>query len=76
MQIDELITKVNRLPDAYQQEVLDFVTFLEQRYGSRSATHSDWGERQFTSMSVDQAMRGMEEEPELYSEDDLEERWQ
>ena len=76
MQIDELITKVSRLPDACQQEVLDFVTFLEQRYGNCSETHSDWSEPQFTAVSVDQAMRGMDEEPGLYSQDDLKERWQ
>lgn len=74
MQMDELISKVSRLPDTCQQEVLDFVAFLEQRYGNLSETHADWSERQFTAMSVDQAMRGMEDEPELYSEDDLKER--
>lgn len=77
MQMDELITKVSRLPDVYQREVLDFVAFLEQRYGNvGSEGHADWTESQFKAMSVDQAARGMEDEQELYSEDDLKERWQ
>ncbi len=32
VQLDELITKVGRLSPSRQQEVLDFVAFLEQRY--------------------------------------------
>jgi len=27
-------------------------------------------------MSVEQAMRGLDDEPDLYCEDDLKERWQ
>lgn len=77
MHMDELITKVSRLPDVYQREVLDFVAFLEQRYGNvGSQGHGDWAESQFQAMSVDQAMRGMEDEQDLYSEEDLKERWQ
>jgi len=76
MQLDELITKVSRLPPSRQQEVIDFVTFLEQRYGTVSEQdHADWSGAQFEKMSAEQAMRGLEEEPELYSDDDLKERW-
>lgn len=32
------------------------------------------GPLQFQAMSIDQAMRGLEDEPDLYSEDDLQER--
>lgn len=76
MQLDELIIKVSRLPPSRQQEVIDFVTFLEQRYGTVSNhDHADWSGAQFEIMSAEQAMRGLEEEPELYSDDDLKERW-
>ena len=77
MGLEELIAKLSRLPSFRQQEVMDFVAFLEQRYGNAPEhTHAEWSENQFQAMSLDQAMRGLEEEPELYSEDDLKERWQ
>lgn len=79
MQLEELIAKVSRLPEVRQQEVMDFVTFLERRYGQTDpgeAEQLDWSEQQFHAMSIDQAMRDTEAEPDLYSEDDLKERWQ
>ena len=79
MQIEELIAKVSRLPEFRQQEVLDFVTLLEQRYGHAEpaeAEQLDWSEQQFRAMSIEQAMRDDENEPDLYSEEDLMEKWQ
>ena len=79
MQIEELIAKVSRLPEFRQQEVLDFVTFLEQRYGradTAEVEQLDWSEQQFRAMSIEQAMRDDEYEPDLYSEEDLMEKWQ
>ncbi|MCP1318597.1 DUF2281 domain-containing protein [Halomonas sp. 707B3] len=76
MQIEELINKVNRLPSLQQQEVIDFVTFLEQRYAKKDSSHVEWTDEQFQAMSVEQAMRGLEDEPDIYSDDDLKERWQ
>lgn len=68
---------VSRLPPARQQEVVDFVAFLEQRYGSESKDNqSSWSENDFKAMSVEQAMRSIEDEPELYSDADVKERWQ
>lgn len=68
---------VSRLPPARQQEVVDFVVFLEQRYGVESKDNqSSWNEHDFKAMSVEQAMRGIEDEPELYSDADVKERWQ
>lgn len=76
MRLDELIAKVRRLPAFRQQEVLDFVTFLEERYGgAEQDDQADWSDQQFHTLSVEQAMRGLEDEPDLYTEDDLKERW-
>ncbi|MCG5536836.1 DUF2281 domain-containing protein [Ectothiorhodospira mobilis] len=76
MQLDELILKISRLPAFRQQEVFDFVTFLENRYGDvERGEHADWSEKQFQDLSIEQAMRGLEDEPDLYSEKDLKERW-
>ncbi|MCK7545313.1 DUF2281 domain-containing protein [Marinobacter bryozoorum] len=76
MQLDELVSKVSRLPPSCQQEVLDFVAFLEQRYGHPANDEQlDWSDKQFKDMSVQQAMRGIEDEPDLYTAGDLKERW-
>jgi hypothetical protein len=63
------------LPPFQQQEVIDFVTFLEQRYVKKDSPHVEWTDEQFQAMSVEQAMRGLEDEPDIYSDDDLKERW-
>ncbi|MYL25144.1 DUF2281 domain-containing protein [Halomonas alkaliantarctica] len=78
MRLDELMAKVSRLPPFRQQEVMDFVTFLEQRDGENAPGKipADWSEQQFQTMSLDQAMRGLENEPDLYTDDDVKERWQ
>ncbi|ERS06996.1 MULTISPECIES: DUF2281 domain-containing protein [Marinobacter] len=77
MQLDELISMVSRLPPARQQEVIDFAAFLEQRYAAKNKQQpTDWSEEDFKSMSAEQAIRGIEDEPELYSDEDIQERWQ
>lgn len=72
MRLDELMAKVSRLPAFRQQEVMDFVAFLEQRAdeGTAEKITTDWSEQQFQTMSLDQAMRGLENEPDLYTDDD------
>jgi hypothetical protein len=76
MQLEELIARFKRLPASRRQEVMDFVTFLEQRHGvSPPSEQVDWSEQEFQAMSIEQSMRGLEDEPDLYSDDDLTERW-
>ena len=77
MQLEELMNKVSRLPAFRQQEVIDFVLFLEQRCGDEKQDEpADWSDPQFHTMSVEQAMRDLEDEPELYTKGDLKERWE
>ncbi len=47
-----------------KSEVLDFVEFLKHRNARND-------ERQFKEFSLRAAMRGLEEEPELYGESDI-----
>ena len=78
MHLEKLITKVRRLPPSRQQEVLDFVTCLEHRDADTDIAltePTDWSEQHFQAMSIEQAMRGLEDEPDIYSEADLKERW-
>lgn len=77
------------LPLALQTEVLHYMMFLQQKIQQETSSNSqritapyssefftDWDNADFTEMAMTQAMRGMEDEPVLYSLDDLKERWQ
>jgi hypothetical protein len=67
MSVAERIAEdLRTLPESAQSEVLDFVEFLKAR--TRAQEDADW-----SSFSLAQAMRGMEGEPDLYSDKDLKE---
>ncbi|MGC9387029.1 MAG: DUF2281 domain-containing protein [Hydrogenovibrio sp.] len=73
-----LLEKINRLPRDKREEVIDFISFLESRYARSDAELkgvAPWTGESYLSMSLDQAMRGLEDEPEMYHDDDLKERW-
>lgn len=75
----KLIEKIQSLPIEKQAEVFDFVDFLASR--SQGALQpplvmSEWTNAEFAEMAMKQALRGMEDEPVLYTMDDLKERWQ
>ncbi|MDI6751020.1 MAG: DUF2281 domain-containing protein [Pseudomonadota bacterium] len=75
----ELIETLRALPPEKRTEVFDFVAFLAARCGvptSAELAAEDWPEADFARLSFMQAMRGMEDEPDLYSPNDLVERWQ
>jgi hypothetical protein len=73
----ELIEKLQALPSEKQAEVFDFVEFLAARFGkAKPLAHDDWNDAEFAEFSMGQALRGMEDEPVLYTRDDLKERWQ
>lgn len=68
MTVAELITQhLRRLPESVQAEVLDFVRSLEGTVG-QAEQDSEW-----SGYSLLSAMRGMGDEPNLYSLDDLRE---
>ena len=71
--------KIQALPPDKQAEVFDFIEFLVSRSPTprdREIAEGDWTNAEFSHMAMSQAMRGMEEEPPLYTLDDLKERWQ
>lgn len=75
----ELIERLQSLPREKQAEVFDFVEFLVARSGlvaGKSIDHVDWTDAEFSAMSMQQAMRGIEDDPVVYTRDDLRERWQ
>jgi len=76
MNVATLIEKIQELPTDKQAEVADFVDYLSERFGQAAGgAAADWSMADFSRLSMTQAMRGLEEEPDLYSEDDLKERW-
>ena len=77
MNLTAFIEKLQGLPEEKQAEVLDFVDYLSTRFTRRETQeHVEWSDRDFSLLSVTQAMRGMEDEPNLYDQGDLRERWQ
>ena len=70
MTVAELIAQyLRRLPESVQAEVLDFIRGLE---GTGTAGEADQGS-EWSAYSLSSAMRGMGDEPNLYSLDDLRE---
>lgn len=69
---EEISEHVEKLPEAFQSEVLDFVEYLESkisRDNRRGVEDEDWSQ-----LSLSFAMRGMEDEFPTYSIDDFKEK--
>lgn len=72
--LDNINEHLRKLPEAEQAEVLDFVSFLEEKSEKRARREmTDWG-----MLSLKSAMRGLEEEDEeaSYTEEDIKEPYQ
>ena len=61
-----IIKKVNNLPETDKAEVLDFIEYLKNKAAKKER-------KKWTDFSLSSAMRGMEDEPALYSIEDLQE---
>ncbi len=65
MTLDEKIYQnVRKLPDAFREELLDFIQYLLMKAERREM-------REWSSLSLSSAMRGLEEEESLYTPSDL-----
>jgi len=77
MNYGQLIEKLQILPTEKQVEVFDFVEFLAERFSKPTTPNfSDWSEQDFAELAMAQAIRGLEDEPVLYTEADIKDRWQ
>ena len=71
--IDTISRYLRRLPESAHEEVLDFIEYLMAK-SEREVFKQD--AREWSSLSLMQARRGMEnEETPVYSQDDLKERF-
>ena len=69
---DTVLQHLQALPETAQVEVLDFIEFLEMKagIGGNDLEQTDW-----SGLSLSQAMRGMGNEPSLYTISDLKEKY-
>jgi len=65
-----IVEHLSALPISAQQEVLDFVEFIEARRRDRTVREDDIS---WSAFSLASAMRGMEDEDSLYTVADLKE---
>lgn len=74
----KLIERLQALPQDKQAEVFDFVEFLSRRSASAGAhlAQGEWTNDEFAHMAMAQALRGIENDPVVYTSADLRERWQ
>jgi hypothetical protein len=63
---ERIAVEIEGLASEDQAEVLDFVQFIKNRESLKD-------ERNFKFFSLDQAMNGMENEPDLYDLNDIKE---
>lgn len=65
MTLDQQINQyIQKLPDSLQEELLDFIRYLLMKAERQEA-------REWASLSLSSAMRGMEDEKSLYTLADL-----
>lgn len=71
---EKIFSHVESLPETYKAQVLDFVEFLASK--SRKLQQPEDEERAaWSRFSLAQAAKGMEDEPDLYTPDDLAEAY-
>jgi hypothetical protein len=69
---EKIMDHVQRMPEAEQVEVLDFIEYLETKARERRAREEEEG---WSALSLASAMRGMEDEPSDYDTADLKEKF-
>ncbi len=67
---EKIIQHLQKLPESVQAEVLDFVEYLELKVGRHQNIQD---ERDWSTLSLSYAMRGMEDEQTSYSPNDIKE---
>lgn len=65
---NQIQESVQRLPDSFQAEVLDFVEYLLVKAEREAARHED---EAWLNLSLAMAMRDLDDEPALYTHADL-----
>ncbi|MDD5675419.1 MAG: DUF2281 domain-containing protein [Chitinivibrionales bacterium] len=70
---DKIYKHLQNLPESAQTEVFDFVSYLEEKKkNDEFATEN----KLWSALSIEQAMTGLEDEPDLYFVHDIQESFQ
>lgn len=75
----ELIETIQNLPQDKRAEVFDFVEFLAAKSrveSGRQHQPEEWTDGEFAELAMRQALRGMEDDAVIYTQEDIKERWQ
>ena len=67
---EKIIQHLKSIPEAAQEEILDFIEFLETKVAK---AHKVKEQEDWSAFSLAQAIRGMEDEPVSYSTEDIKE---
>lgn len=70
--VENINSLLEGLPPAYRAEALDFIEFLSKkaRHDRDDLSDADW-----SAFSIENALRDVEDEADIYSEADIKERW-
>jgi len=66
---EKIVEYLETMPESAQAEVLDFVEYLQSKQ-AHEGRDDEW-----SRVSLETAMRGIEEEPSPYSVEDIKERF-
>ena len=62
--LERIAEELKALPEEYRAEILDFVQFMKKKKAFAE-------EKELKDFSLATAMKGMEDEPDLYTADDV-----
>ena len=69
---EEILEHLEKLPEPFQAEVLDFVEYLESKISRGNRKDSE--DKDWSKFSLSLAMQGVEDDCSLYSIEDIKEK--
>ncbi len=75
---ESITEKITILPIENQSDIFDFIEFTPERYTqypSEHLVHGEWSNSDFTKLSMQQSLSGIEGDPVNYTSKNTRERW-
>jgi hypothetical protein len=67
---------IRNAPDDQASKIDDFDQMTTQCASLSNVEATDWSDQEFKDFSMQQALRGMDEDSAIYTDADLQKRWQ
>jgi hypothetical protein len=67
---------IRNAPDDQSSKIDDFDQMPTQCASLSNVEATDWSDQEFKDFSMQQALRGMDEDPVIYTDADLQKLWQ